>query len=44
MEKPRHVSGLGMPEKVLQAVTAGVDLFDSMYPSNLIKDKWDANC
>jgi tRNA-guanine family transglycosylase len=35
MEKPCHVSGLGIPEEVLQAVTAGVDLFDSTYPSIL---------
>jgi len=35
MEKPRHVSGLGMPEEVLQAVAAGVDLFDSTYPHML---------
>lgn len=31
-EKLRHVSGLGMPEDVLQAVSAGIDLFDSTYP------------
>ncbi|GAA0157558.1 hypothetical protein Leryth_023230 [Lithospermum erythrorhizon] len=30
-EKPRHISGLGLPEEVLQGVAAGVDLFDSMY-------------
>eukprot|EP00250_Pteridium_aquilinum_P004638 c14851_g1_i1 orf=76-1287(-) len=34
-EKPRHISGLGMPEEVLQAVSAGVDLFDSTYPHTL---------
>ncbi|MCO5575132.1 hypothetical protein L7F22_028929 [Adiantum nelumboides] len=31
-EKPRHISGLGMPEEVLQAVSAGIDVFDSTYP------------
>ncbi|XP_059649530.1 uncharacterized protein LOC132295322 isoform X2 [Cornus florida] len=30
-EKPRQVSGLGLPEEVLQGVAAGIDLFDSTY-------------
>lgn len=30
-EKPRLISGLGLPEEVLQGVAAGVDLFDSTY-------------
>lgn len=30
-EKVRHVSGLGLPEEVLQGVAAGIDLFDSTY-------------
>lgn len=34
-EKPRHISGLDMPEEVLQAVSAGIDLFDSTYPHTL---------
>lgn len=29
--KPRMISGLGLPEEVLQGVTAGIDLFDSAY-------------
>jgi len=36
MEKPCHVSGLGIPEEVLQAVTAGVDLFDSTHLHMLV--------
>lgn len=30
-EKPRHISGLGLPEEILQGVAAGFDLFDSNY-------------
>ncbi|XP_075075898.1 uncharacterized protein LOC107763833 isoform X3 [Nicotiana tabacum] len=30
-EKPRLISGLGLPEEVLQGVAAGIDLFDSTY-------------
>ncbi|KAJ4713774.1 Queuine tRNA-ribosyltransferase accessory subunit 2 [Melia azedarach] len=30
-ERPRLICGLGLPEEVLQAVAAGVDLFDSDY-------------
>jgi queuine tRNA-ribosyltransferase subunit QTRTD1 len=36
-EKLRHVSGLGLPEEVLQAVGSGIDLFDSIYPYMLTK-------
>lgn len=36
-EKLRHVSGIGLPEEVLQAVGAGIDLFDSIYPFMLTK-------
>ncbi|KAK1276766.1 hypothetical protein QJS04_geneDACA009901 [Acorus gramineus] len=28
-EKPRHVTGLGLPEEVLDGIAAGIDLFDS---------------
>lgn len=31
-DKPRHISGLGLPEEVLQGVAAGIDIFDSTYP------------
>jgi len=31
-DKLRHVSGLGLPEDVLQGVAAGVDIFESTYP------------
>ncbi|XP_027118055.1 uncharacterized protein [Coffea arabica] len=34
-DMPRHVSGLGLPEEVLQGVAAGIDLFDSTYVYHL---------
>ncbi|GBG79549.1 hypothetical protein CBR_g29696 [Chara braunii] len=34
-EKPRHISGLGVPEDVLQGISAGVDLFDGSYAHRL---------
>ncbi|KAG6422912.1 hypothetical protein SASPL_113294 [Salvia splendens] len=30
-DKPRQISGLGLPEEVLQGVAAGIDLFNSTY-------------
>ncbi|KAG0602409.1 hypothetical protein M758_10G012500 [Ceratodon purpureus] len=36
-EKVRHVSGIGLPEEILQAVGAGIDVFDSIYPFMLTK-------
>ncbi|XP_024526711.1 queuine tRNA-ribosyltransferase accessory subunit 2 [Selaginella moellendorffii] len=34
---PRIISGLGMPEEILQAVSTGVDIFDSTYAHTLTK-------
>ncbi|KAH7297838.1 hypothetical protein KP509_25G014700 [Ceratopteris richardii] len=34
-EKARQISGLDLPEEVLQAVSAGIDVFDSTYPHSL---------
>lgn len=36
-DKVRHVSGIGLPEEILQAVGAGIDVFDSIYPFMLTK-------
>ncbi|WVZ04331.1 hypothetical protein V8G54_025137 [Vigna mungo] len=30
-EKPRMISGLGLPEEILEGIDAGIDLFDSTY-------------
>lgn len=32
-EKPRYLMGLGSPADVLQAIAAGVDMFDSAFPT-----------
>lgn len=34
-DKPRQVSGLDLPEEVLQGIAAGIDLFDSSYIYNI---------
>ncbi|KAG6419920.1 hypothetical protein SASPL_116433 [Salvia splendens] len=34
-DKPRQISGLGLPEEVLQGVAAGIDLFNSTYVYHL---------
>ncbi|KAI9084691.1 hypothetical protein K1719_033335 [Acacia pycnantha] len=34
-DKPRMVSGLGLPEEVLQGISTGIDLFDSTYVYSL---------
>ncbi len=31
--KPRHLMGVGSPEDIWRAVTAGIDIFDSAYPT-----------
>ena len=44
-EKPRMMPGVMSPDNVLEAVTAGVDIFDSTYPSHLTLDQpnlWSA--
>ena len=32
-EKPRYVMGVGSPEDILQCVSLGVDIFDSVFPT-----------
>ncbi|CAL8107218.1 unnamed protein product [Prunus armeniaca] len=34
-EKPRLITGLGLPEEILQGVAAGIDVFDSTYLCHL---------
>jgi queuine tRNA-ribosyltransferase len=34
-EKPRYLMGVGTPEDILEAVEAGVDLFDCVLPTRL---------
>eukprot|EP00898_Chlorokybus_atmophyticus_P000671 jgi/Chlat1/1604/Chrsp125S01869 len=37
-DKPRHISGLGMPEEVLDCISHGIDLIESTYPHMLTVD------
>lgn len=32
-EKPKYVMGIGTPEYILEAVTAGIDIFDCVFPT-----------
>ncbi len=32
-EKPRYLMGVGRPEDILEAVAAGIDLFDCVLPT-----------
>lgn len=32
-EKPRYVMGIGTPEYILEAVSAGIDIFDCVFPT-----------
>jgi queuine tRNA-ribosyltransferase len=32
-EKPRYVMGMGTPEEIIKSIEQGVDLFDSIYPT-----------
>jgi queuine tRNA-ribosyltransferase len=32
-DKPRYLMGVGSPEDILEAVSIGVDCFDSIYPT-----------
>ena len=37
-EKPRYLMGVGFPEDILAAVTAGVDLFDCVLPTRMARN------
>lgn len=36
--KPRYVMGIGTPEYILEAVEAGIDLFDCVYPTRIARN------
>jgi len=36
-DKPRYVMGLGSPQDILQAISHGVDCFDSVYPTRIAR-------
>lgn len=37
-EKPRYVMGIGTPDYMLEAVDAGIDLFDCVYPTRAARN------
>ncbi len=37
-EKPRYVMGIGTPDYMLEAVEAGVDMFDCVYPTRIARN------
>jgi len=36
--KPRYLMGIGTPEYILEAVEAGIDLFDCVYPTRIARN------
>ncbi len=39
-DKPRYLMGMGTPEDIVQAVLAGVDLFDCVLPTRNARNGW----
>jgi queuine tRNA-ribosyltransferase len=39
-ERPRYLMGMGTPEDLIQAVTAGIDLFDCVLPTRNARNGW----
>lgn len=37
-EKPKYVMGIGTPDYMLEAVDAGIDLFDCVYPTRIARN------
>ena len=37
---PRYLMGMGTPEDIIQAVTAGIDLFDCVLPTRNARNGW----
>jgi queuine tRNA-ribosyltransferase len=39
-DRPRYLMGMGTPEDIIQAVAAGVDLFDCVLPTRNARNGW----
>ncbi len=39
-EKPRYLMGMGTPEDIVQAVLAGIDMFDCVLPTRNARNGW----
>jgi queuine tRNA-ribosyltransferase len=40
VDKPRYLMGLGTPEELVEAVAAGIDLFDCVLPTRNARNGW----
>jgi len=38
--KPRYLMGMGMPEDIIEAVAAGIDMFDCVLPTRNARNGW----
>jgi queuine tRNA-ribosyltransferase len=39
-ERPRYLMGMGTPEDIVEAVTAGIDMFDCVLPTRNARNGW----
>jgi queuine tRNA-ribosyltransferase len=39
-DKPRYLMGMGTPEDIIQAVLAGIDMFDCVLPTRNARNGW----
>ncbi|HYQ94034.1 MAG TPA: tRNA guanosine(34) transglycosylase Tgt, partial [Burkholderiales bacterium] len=39
-DKPRYLMGVGTPEDIVEAVTAGIDMFDCVLPTRNARNGW----
>ena len=39
-DKPRYLMGVGMPEDIVEAVAAGIDMFDCVLPTRNARNGW----
>jgi queuine tRNA-ribosyltransferase len=40
LDKPRYLMGMGTPEDIVEAVSAGIDLFDCVLPTRNARNGW----
>jgi queuine tRNA-ribosyltransferase len=40
VDKPRYLMGVGTPEDIVEAVTAGIDMFDCVLPTRNARNGW----
>ncbi len=40
LDKPRYLMGMGTPEDIIEAVAAGIDMFDCVLPTRNARNGW----